>query len=111
MPPLLALPGAADVIVRGLSDAVHGGQDAIALFGSVSHPDRVRAKMIQLARAHGRVRPDGILIDIPLTHELLAWMVGSARETVTAALGRLELEGFVSREGRRYLLNIPADLL
>jgi CRP/FNR family cyclic AMP-dependent transcriptional regulator len=65
----------------------------------------------QLARAYGSVSPRGVVLDLPLTHGLLAWMVGSARETVTVALARLAAEGFVTREGRRYRLNVSADTL
>jgi CRP/FNR family transcriptional regulator, cyclic AMP receptor protein len=81
------------------------------VFGSVSPVERVRERLAQLARAHGRVSGTGIVLDLPLTHELLAWMVGSARETVTVALARLADEGFVAREGRRYRLNVPAETL
>jgi CRP-like cAMP-binding protein len=108
---LLGVPTAADTIARGLADAVRRARETLELFGSVSHTTRLREQLIQLARAHGRVRADGILIDLPLTHELLAWMVGSARETVTTTLGRLEDDGFVARTGRRYVLNFPPDAL
>jgi CRP/FNR family transcriptional regulator len=71
----------------------------------------VRDKLIQLAREHGRVRRDGVLLDFPLTHELLGEMVGSARETVTRALDELEEEGFVTRRGRSYRLNVAPEVL
>ena len=68
-------------------------------------------KLLQLARAHGKVVRDGVRLDLPLTHELLGEMVGSARETVTWALAELSKEGFVAREGRSYRLIVPPDLL
>jgi CRP-like cAMP-binding protein len=43
----------------------------------------VRGKLLQLARNYGRVALDGMRIDFPLSHTLLADMVGSSRETVT----------------------------
>jgi hypothetical protein len=108
---LLLLPGAADALTRGLVDESRRYHEALAVFGSVSPVERVRERLAQLARAHGRVSGTGIVLDLPLTHELLAWMVGSARETVTVALARLADEGFVAREGRRYRLNVPAETL
>jgi CRP/FNR family transcriptional regulator, cyclic AMP receptor protein len=108
---LLLLPGAADALARGLVDESRRYHDALAVFGSVSPVERVRERLAQLARAYGRVSGTGIVLDLPLTHELLAWMVGSARETVTVALARLADEGFVAREGRRYRLNVPAETL
>lgn len=86
-------------------------QESLAAFASVRHADRVREKLLQLARAHGRVGPGGIRLDLPLTHELLGEMVGSARETVTWALAELQREGFVRREGRTYRLSVAPELL
>jgi CRP-like cAMP-binding protein len=108
---LLRLPSAADALARGLVDESRRYHEALAVFGSVAPVERVREKLVQLARAHGRVSSQGVVLDLPLTHELLAAMVGSARETVTMALARLGAEGFVAREGRRYRLNVPAETL
>jgi CRP-like cAMP-binding protein len=71
----------------------------------------VRGKFLQLARAHGRVVKGGVLVDLPLTHDLIAESIGSTRETVTLALRELMRSGFVSRVDRRYRLSIsPEDL-
>ncbi|HSP74458.1 MAG TPA: helix-turn-helix domain-containing protein, partial [Gaiellaceae bacterium] len=67
--------------------------------------------LLQLARDHGRVAARGIRLDLPLTHELLADMIGSSRETVTMALAELQREGFVSRSGRFYRLDVAPDEL
>ena len=86
-------------------------QESLRHFANVRHVERVREKLLQLARVHGRVGPGGVRLDLPLTHELLAEMVGSRRETVTFALADLQKEGFVAREGRTYVVRIsPADL-
>jgi CRP-like cAMP-binding protein len=75
------------------------------------HVDRVRLKLIELAREHGRVGKDGIRLDFPLTHDLLGEMTGSARETVTRALDELQREGFIDRRGRTYSLHLSPDEL
>lgn len=95
-----------------LGSELRDRQESLAAFGSVRHVDRVRDKLLQLARSHGRVGPGGIRLDLPLTHELLGEMVGSARETVTWALAELQREGFVRREGRTYrLLSVSPEAL
>jgi CRP-like cAMP-binding protein len=71
----------------------------------------VREKLTELARAHGRVGTDGIRLDFPLTHDLLAEMTASARETVTRALDELHREGFVQRNGRTYSVHVSPDAL
>ena len=108
---LLALPSAAAAIASGLIDAVSDREESLANFARFPYVERVRAKLLQLARRHGRVGPAGVVIDVPLTHELLAEMVGSTRETVTLALRELASEGFVARENRHYRLSAtPAEL-
>jgi CRP-like cAMP-binding protein len=66
-------------------------------------------KLAQLARSYGRVGTDGLVLDLPLTHELLAEMVGSTRETVTRALARLAHEGMIRHERGRYRLAVRPD--
>jgi Crp-like helix-turn-helix domain len=107
----LRAPALAELVACGLAEAVAGRDETLALFGIVSHVERVRERLRQLAREHGRVGRDGIVLDLVLTHELMAAMVGSARETVTAAFGELEREGFLSRDGRRYRVNLSPESL
>ncbi|MEJ7790761.1 MAG: Crp/Fnr family transcriptional regulator [Gaiellaceae bacterium] len=83
----------------------------ILALADIRHTDRVRRKLMQLAGDHGRDAPDGVHVQFPLTHELLAEMVGSARETVTRALDVLEREDFVRRDGRSYRLLVAPETL
>jgi CRP/FNR family transcriptional regulator, cyclic AMP receptor protein len=108
---LLAEPGGALAICRGLSEGVRQCRRSLAAFGYVAHSERLLQRLQQLARESGRVVPGGVLVGVPLTHELLAEMVGSSRETVTVALHRLEAEGFLSRVGRCYCLAVAPDEL
>src|SRR5919108_483840 len=85
-------------------DELRERQATIGHFASVRHVERVREKLLQLARTHGKVVPGGVRLDLPLTHELVGEMVGSARETVTWAFAQLAREGFARREGRAYRL-------
>jgi len=108
---LLRLPAAAEAIVDALVEVVRERQESLAQFGTALHAERLRGKLLQLARAHGLVVADGVRVELPLTHELLAQTLGSARETVTCSLRTLEQEGFVVREGRRYRLAISPTVL
>jgi CRP-like cAMP-binding protein len=106
---LLALPGVAKTLLDQLAVTLGQKQEAIGNFGSTRHLDRVRAKLLQLARNYGRVALDGVRIDLPLSHALLADMIGSSRETVTRSLDELQRDGFVARRGHDYRLLVSPD--
>ncbi|WP_334072454.1 Crp/Fnr family transcriptional regulator [Paenibacillus sp. A14] len=54
-------------------------------------------------------RPEWVRLEVELTHQELASMMGSTRETVTEAMNRLAAEGIVKRAGQRKPLWIRAD--
>ncbi|HEY3186727.1 MAG TPA: Crp/Fnr family transcriptional regulator [Solirubrobacteraceae bacterium] len=58
---------------------------------------RILALLWHLAGRWGRVTPEGIRLRVPLTHRLLAELIGARRPTVTTALGHLESRGALSR--------------
>ena len=98
-------------LVEQLASAVAQRQEALANFAPTRHTERVRRKLLQLARVYGHVVGDGIRIDFPITHALLAEMVGSSRETVTRALDELHRDGFVVRTGSTYRLLVSATVV
>ncbi|HUF01827.1 MAG TPA: Crp/Fnr family transcriptional regulator [Gaiellaceae bacterium] len=106
---LLALPRVAKTLLEQLALTLGQKQETIANFGSTRHIERVRRKLLQLGRNYGRVARDGVRIDFPLSHTLLADMVGSSRETVTRSLDELQREGFVARRGHNYRLLVSPD--
>ena len=109
---LTALPSVAEAITIALTEELKERRAAIRNCAYVRHTDRVREKLLQLARVYGRVVPGGVRIDFPLTHQVLADMVGSARETVSLAISELVSDGFVVRRDRSYILRIASsDLL
>ena len=108
---LLALPGVARKVVVELTVALEHRQEAIANFAAPRHVERVRRKLLQLGRAYGHVVRDGVRIDFPISHALLAEMIGSSRETVTRAIDALQRDGFVARAGSTYRLLVPAEAL
>jgi hypothetical protein len=57
-----------------------------------------------LADRFGKVHPDGIHLDLPLTHEVLSHVAGARRPSVSGALTRLSSEGRLRRSGRHWVL-------
>ena len=59
--------------------------------------DRLLVLMWFLAERWGRVRPEGVVVPLKLTHQLLAALVGAKRPSVTTALGELTAAGLLER--------------
>lgn len=81
----------------------------LALTQAVTHLPQAYARLLilfwLLAERWGKVGPDGVHITLPLTHEVLAMLVGAHRPTVTIALQRLTRARLLTREGPdRWLL-------
>jgi CRP-like cAMP-binding protein len=108
---LLSGSEGAHAIWDGLASALRRREELIACLSNARHIERVREKFLRLARDVGKVDGRGVRIDLPLTHELLAEMVCSARETVTRAVDELEREGFVIREAGGYRIAVDAQSL
>jgi hypothetical protein len=58
----------------------------------------------ELADRWGKVRPDGVYLELPLTHELLSYVAAARRPSVSGALTKLAEGGRVRRAGRAWLL-------
>ena len=68
---------------------------------------RLALALLKLGAAHGVKKEEGTAITLPLTHQILADMIGASRETVTRHLRRLKRQGVVSQHGRTLLIQAP----
>lgn len=67
--------------------------------------ERLELTLWELAYRFGRVTPEGIVLDLPITHSQLAQMLAAQRPSVSTAVGRLQTHGAVARLDRhRWLL-------
>ena len=60
-----------------------------------------------LADRWGKVTPEGVRITLPLSHGMIAKLVGSRRPTVTTAMGKLRDEGVVEKVDDGWVLRGP----
>jgi CRP/FNR family transcriptional regulator len=66
-------------------------------------PTRLARLLVRLADSHGDHASEGILIDLPLTHQEVANLIGATRETTTAMLNDLRRNGML-RLGRKRIV-------
>ena len=72
---------------------------SLAVATTLSHMNRVDQRLLlafwHFAERWGRVRSDGVVIRLPLTHEALGALVGARRPSVTSALSQLTRDGAI----------------
>jgi CRP/FNR family transcriptional regulator, cyclic AMP receptor protein len=73
-------------------------------------PSRVAKLFLNLADNHGKMTPAGIILDLPLTHQEIADIVGSSRVTVTQVLNRFRSMNWVAIKSKRVTINDIAAL-
>jgi CRP-like cAMP-binding protein len=76
----------------------------LAIVGQRRIERRLEMLFWQLADRWGVRTRDGIRVDVPLTHALLAELVAARRPSVSTALGQLAEAGTVTRAGDAWLL-------
>ena len=75
-----------------------------------SNRERLIHLLIELAEQYGRPAADGIELGIKLSHQDLANIIGSTRETATVILGELQNEGSIKCGRRKITLVDPERL-
>lgn len=69
----------------------------------LSNRERLTHLLLELAEQYGKVTSEGIWLGIQLSHQDLANVIGSTRETVTVVLGEMQQDGLLSI-GRRKIV-------
>lgn len=111
MQPLLeTCPGAAMGVTRLVGLRCRRIERRLKYLLFHSNRERLIHLLLELAEQYGRPTADGIGLRIKLSHQDLASIVGSTRETVTVTLGQLQSEGLV-RVGRRKIVLRDVDRL
>jgi CRP/FNR family transcriptional regulator, cyclic AMP receptor protein len=98
-------PVVAQNLVRILSAQVADRELAVAIALEPRVERRILLKIRQLAERWGRVTPRGVRLDLRLTHQELADMVGAVRESVTIGLGNLARQDVISVRDRTIVIH------
>src|ERR1700742_5399311 len=81
---------------------------SLAVNMAIIHQARVNIRLLMLlwhlADRWGRVRSEGVVVPLHLTHSVLADLVAARRPTVTSALTELTRRGLVEPKTRGWLL-------
>jgi CRP/FNR family cyclic AMP-dependent transcriptional regulator len=73
--------------------------------------ERILKILLRLSKEHGTLLPSGEKrINLKLTHQQIADLVGAARETASKILQELQEEGLITVDQRKIILKDPASL-
>lgn len=70
-----------------------------------SNRERVIHLLLELSEKYGQIGEEGISLNIRLSHQEMACIIGSTRETVTVVLGQLQKEGMLKISRRRVVIS------
>ena len=66
---------------------------------------RIALELMHLADRFGTTDARGIVINVNISHEVLAGIVGASRQQVTEHLNQFDREMCISRDGRRIIIS------
>ncbi|MCC7370118.1 MAG: Crp/Fnr family transcriptional regulator [Chloroflexi bacterium] len=105
-----ANPQTAERMMIALAGMVRRADESMADLVFLDLEGRLVKKLLELADAHGRDIDGAIEIELPITQEDLAAMIGATRASVNKLLGFYEDRGAVQRRGRRIAILEPERL-
>lgn len=93
-------PDLAVSMLRVMSKMLRGLQSTIRDLAFKDSFGRTASALLRLAREHGVQSPQGLRLNMPLTHQELANLVGVSRETVTRIISQFRKEKAVEMDRR-----------
>lgn len=97
-------PSIALKVMEALSERMDRLENAISSMGSGTVEARINAVLLEFAKKYGRQKPEGTLIDLPLSREGIANYIGLTRETVSRKLSALQDGGVIDMIGNKKIL-------
>lgn len=91
-------------VIKTLSERISWLTTRVGNLAVTNIEDRLYKVLCNVAREHGEKRPQGVMIQFPLTHEDLSFLIGTHRVTVTRAMKALKETGKIILENRRLIL-------
>ena len=90
---VLAHPNIGLQVIRNLSRRIDWLTSQVGSISRSNLEERLYRVLVNVAREHGRRNQQGLLLDMPLTHEELGFLVGAHRVSITRAMKALKQAG------------------
>jgi CRP/FNR family transcriptional regulator/CRP/FNR family cyclic AMP-dependent transcriptional regulator len=103
-------PHLAVTVARRLAETVRRLNEQVQDVVLLDLPGRVAKKLLELAEQYGVPTPEGVRIEVRLTQQELAQMVGAGRGRVNECLSSFQKRGLLTVERERITLHRPRAL-
>ena len=97
-------PGLAYAVIEELTRRLRDTNEQASALSFQGVKERTRSLFERIARSEPEA--PGRLVTPALTHQQIADMIGTSRETVTRAVKQLHDEGWLERQGKRYYIPV-----
>lgn len=96
-------------VIRNLSSRIASLTDRVGSMSLSNLESRLHGVLSNVAREHGSKGPRGFIIQFPLTHEDLSFLVGAHRVSITRAMKNLKESGKIIQRGKT--LTLPFEMV
>lgn len=93
-----------DALLQILCSQLRDSWGRIQLLSLGNASQRLRMLLLRLSREHGKQDAEGTILTVRLTHQDIANMVGTARETVTRTIDKWQKDGEIKFLKGKYIL-------
>jgi len=107
---ILKHPSIGVKLLREMSGRLRRAQENVRDLALKDSSARVAGLLIFLAEKYGKKKKDKVILDISLTQQELASMIGSSRETVSRVLGQFESEGLIKTSRKKINIYQPEKI-
>jgi len=97
-------------MAQNLGERMKGTHDTLKNIALERVESRIASLLLKLSKKAGRKTPDGILIDLRLTKQDIAEMVGTTVETSIRTMSKFKKSGIVAERSGKILIKDPEGL-
>jgi CRP-like cAMP-binding protein len=97
-------PRLAQSLFREMTRRLQQTESLLAIAGHRRVDDRLRQLLELLRQEVGQVTNEGVRLNVRLTHQQIAGLIGTTRVTVTRLLKEFRDEGWLSVDAKRHIL-------
>lgn len=104
LPGLLKNPDISLKIIKSLTDKLNSYTESLANIAFFDVKNRVYNTLLRIGKRHGENTPEGIRLEILLSHEDIAHLVNASRVMVTNTIISLKKEGKILTDNRYFIV-------